>query len=76
MVSKLESGRNNRITMQDILNAGVCRSGSKTFFERKGINFNDFLRDGIDIELLRSFNSPHANKVIRHKEAQNGSEET
>ena len=70
MVGKLESSTNRRITMQDILDAGVCSSGSKMFLERKGINFNDFLVNGIDIELLRSFNSPHGNKVIRYKESQ------
>lgn len=37
-----------RITMNDVIKAGHCARGARRWFENHGMDFRDFLKNGID----------------------------
>lgn len=43
----------------------MCIPGAKTFFKRHGLDWDDFIRNGIDEEILAEINDGMANEVIR-----------
>ncbi len=47
---------------------GMCVSGQKLFFERHGLDFRNFAKNGIDAEILRALNDAMANQVIKKAE--------
>ena len=44
----------DRITLVDTKNAGLCVSGMKDFVEKDGVDFRDFARNGIEVEKARA----------------------
>jgi len=50
----------------DIRNAGLwyCVAGSQTFFKRHGLNFRDFLNNGISFQKLEATGDSMALKAI------------
>lgn len=38
----------SRVTINDVRKAGHCVRGAKDWFDRHGLDFRSFLRDGID----------------------------
>lgn len=50
------------ITINDFRQAGICPKARKVFFERYGLDWRAFVRDGIDVEELRATGS-HATKI-------------
>lgn len=55
----------NRITMNDVRKAGHCALGTKTWFEKYGFDFRDFLKNGIDEEKFLSTNDGLAQRIVR-----------
>jgi hypothetical protein len=53
------------IYMSDIRKAKMCAKGARAFFLRQGWDFSDFLKNGIDSELVRSCNDAMANQVLK-----------
>lgn len=63
--------------MTDIRAARMCSRGSRDFFVRYGLDWQEFLRDGVDHELLLAIGDPMALQVVelalkRQEEAQDG----
>jgi len=40
------------VTVHDLKAMAYCNRGSRPFFERHGLDWGDFVRNGIDAELL------------------------
>ena len=57
------------VTIRDILNAGICVSGTRMFFKHHGLNFGAFIRDGgIDSEILLATNDAQAKLAVAEAE--------
>lgn len=51
------------VTMRDIRGARQCSRGARAFFERHGLDFNDFLINGIPVEKLEATGDAMAKRV-------------
>ncbi|WP_294829246.1 hypothetical protein [uncultured Gilliamella sp.] len=56
------------VTRDDMIAVKQCSRGGREFFKRHGLDWNQFLKEGIDAEILRSTNDAMANQVIEHAE--------
>ena len=54
-----------KIYMSDIRKAKMCARGCRAFFLRHGFDFQDFLKNGIDIERIRATGDPMAMQVVK-----------
>lgn len=52
------------ITMRDIRAACMCSRGTRAFFERHGIDWAEFLRNGVPAEKLESTGDAMAMHVV------------
>ncbi|MEG2273130.1 MAG: hypothetical protein RSC05_12750 [Acinetobacter sp.] len=59
-----------KIYMSDIRNAKMCARGARDFFASKNWDFQDFLKNGIDIETVKACGDAMALQVV--EVAQNG----
>ena len=59
--------KDNRITIKDIRLAGHCVKGAKRWFADHGLDFRDFLKNGIDEETFLNTNDGHARQVVDAK---------
>lgn len=55
------------ITINDVRKAGHCVAGARRWFEGHGIDFREFVRDGIDAETLAATGDALALQVIEAK---------
>lgn len=55
------------ITIDDIIKAGICASGARRWFNAHGLDFRDFMRNGIDAELLLATGDAYARQVVDRK---------
>lgn len=53
-----------KIYMSDLRKAKMCARGSRAFFLEQGWDFQDFLRNGIDIEKVRATKDVMALQVV------------
>lgn len=51
------------VTMRDIRAARMCSRGTRSFFVRHGLDFNDFLTNGIHAEKLEATGDAMAVRV-------------
>lgn len=56
--------KNMLITMRDMRRVGYCASGVEAFFKREGLDFNDFLQNGINAEKFLATGSVFARKCV------------
>jgi len=63
-----------KIEPQDIRKAGFCMSGARNWFASYGLDWNDFLSNGIDISTFRDLNDAYGNRVADTAEARHGQE--
>lgn len=54
------------ITIADVRAAGLCVPGTRTWFERHGLDFRAFLRDGCDAHTLLATQDAMAQRVVEH----------
>jgi len=56
------------VTIDDVRAVGLCVNGSRTWFERHGLDFRAFLRKGLDAETLLATNDAMAMalRVVEH----------
>ena len=54
------------VTIDDVRAVGLCVNGSRAWFERHGLDFRTFLRDGLDAETLLATNDAMALRVVEH----------
>lgn len=63
------------VTITDIRMAGHCVSGARDWFKAYDLDFRDFIRNGMDSDILLATGDGLAKQVIERKlerEAQNG----
>lgn len=63
---------NLKVTFADALRAGYCAKGQRQWFESRGLNYLDFVREGIETEVLRKLQDGFADPLIRQAEARRG----
>lgn len=56
------------ITIQDVRNAGYCASGARRWFESYGLDFMDFLHNGIEITRFLGTGDAMAQRVVDVKQ--------
>lgn len=54
-----------KIYMSDIRKANMCSQGTRAFFLSKGWDFQDFLKNGIDVEIVKACDDAMAQQVIK-----------
>ena len=54
------------VTIDDVRAVGLCVNGSRTWFERHGLDFRAVLRKGLDAETLLATNDAMALRVVEH----------
>lgn len=52
------------ITMRDIREAKMCSRGTRAFFQRHGLDWSAFLKNGIPAEKLAATGDPMALQVV------------
>lgn len=52
------------VTREDLIAAKQCSRGGREFFKRHGLDWTDFIKNGIDAEILIKTNDVMANQVI------------
>ncbi len=57
-----------RITLRDFRACGVCKDARFVFFERHGLDWRDFVKNGIDAEKLRA-TGDHLTRIDALEEA-------
>lgn len=53
-----------RIYMHHIREAKMCAKGTRQFFVDRGWDFQDFLKNGIDIEVVKTCEDAMAKQVV------------
>ena len=53
-----------KVTHADCEECGFCNHGLRIMAKRNGIDWLDFLQNGIDAEILESWNDENANRAI------------
>lgn len=56
-----------KIYMSDIRNAKMCARGTRAFFMLHGLDFQDFLKNGIDVEIILRTQDAMAIQVVELK---------
>ena len=52
------------ITMRDIRAAGMCSKGARKWFNRNGLEWSEFLKDGIDSDEILKTGDAMGKRVI------------
>lgn len=55
------------IVYDDIAKAGYCASGARRWFEAHGLDFKDFIENGIDADVLLATGDAMAERVVALK---------
>ena len=58
-----------RVTIQDLRASRLCFQGARPWFRRHGLDWQDFLKDGLDAEILVATGDALALRVIAIAEA-------
>lgn len=61
-----------RITMADVRAAGLCCRGCKEWFRLRGLDFNDFLKNGIALSQIEHLNDALVDQVMASKNKRGG----
>lgn len=54
------------VTMQHVREAGLCVRGAKVWFERQGLDFASFLRNGMPLAEVDKIGDALAHRVAAH----------
>ncbi len=65
-----------RVTIQDLRDARYCLAGVRPWFQRHGLNWQDFLAYGIDADRLRATNDALVDPVIQIAASRTATTET
>lgn len=52
------------VTMRDVRACKMCARGARAFFKRHGLDWSDFIRNGIDASVLEATGDAMALKVV------------
>ena len=53
-----------KIYIRHVRNANICRQGARQFAEKYNIDWHDFLKNGVDVEVLLAVNDAQVNQVV------------
>jgi hypothetical protein len=59
----------DKIYLSDIRKVAMCSKGSRKFFERHSLSWGDFIKHGVDIEIIKNTNDAMAEKVVKFVES-------
>jgi hypothetical protein len=59
-----------KVTMRDVRACKMCAKGARAFFKKHNLDWHDFLRNGIDCDVLEGLNDAMASKVVAHVRGQ------
>jgi arsenate reductase-like glutaredoxin family protein len=59
------------VTISDVRAAGICASGARRWFEAYGLDFRDFVKNGIDAELLLATGDAYGIRVVEFVRSRN-----
>lgn len=62
----------NKITAQHCQQLGYCMKSVKPWFASHGLDFRDFVRNGIEPEKLLATNDEYARKIVAHAQEESG----
>ena len=54
-----------KVTMQDVRAAKMCSRGARLFLKRHGVDWSEFLAEGVDAEKLIATGDAMALRVVR-----------
>lgn len=60
------------VTMSDVRSIAYCSRGTRQWFESKGLDWSDFLQNGVDAEKLIQTGDPMALAIVEQVRARNG----
>ena len=63
-----------RVTLQDLRASRLCFQGARPWFQRHGLDWQDFLKDGLDAEILVATGDALALRVIAIAKAREAAE--
>ena len=52
------------VRIRHVRQANLCASGTRAWFERHNINYTDFLKNGIDAEVILALGDHFGNTVV------------
>lgn len=65
-----------KITISDVRNAGFCVSGLRDFADEHGLDFRDFVKNGIDSQVLIDLRQQGIVEIIlNYREAKQATQE-
>lgn len=64
--------RETIIRVADVVDAGYCLAGARTWFRLNGLDFKDFLRNGIPVSEIEHIDDGMARNVVARKEIKDG----
>lgn len=64
-----EARNSDRLYMEDCRRAGHCVRGVRAWFNQAGLDFRDFLKNGIAVEQIESMHDGYADQIIARKRA-------
>ena len=53
------------LTVRHLRSVGACASGTRLFFKRHNLDYNDFLKNGIDSEKFLATGNAMALKIVK-----------
>lgn len=53
-----------KVTIVHMRKAGFCAHGAKVWFEARGMDFKDFIRNGADIDVAKGMGDPMADRLV------------
>mgnify|MGYP000619193081 CR=1 FL=1 len=59
-----------KITMRDLRACNMCSRGARKFFERHNLDWNDFIKNGVDCDVVAKTKDAMAMKVVDHVRGQ------
>ncbi|AOR76563.1 hypothetical protein [Novosphingobium resinovorum] len=61
-----------RVVVSDLRTAGYCVDGAELWFKAHDLNFRDFIKHGLDVEVVRPIGDPFSQRVIAIAEEREG----
>lgn len=61
-----------KVTMRHVRQATMCSRGVRAFFQRHGLDWDAFLREGLDAKVVRATGDAMALRVAEIAEAEHG----
>jgi len=61
-----------RVYSKDLRQALYCNKGARKWFERHGLDWADFIKNGVDISEIEHIDDSMMQKIVENVRAKNG----